>query len=116
MSAIAVVKFQSSRGMGVNGRVGPKTLARLKGETTPSDGPVIYLKRGTSNESGTRTLQAFLKDKFRPTLKVDGDYGPVTEEAVKHWQRKAGMKPAGYIGPKSRARLVELGVFEPLDN
>jgi peptidoglycan hydrolase-like protein with peptidoglycan-binding domain len=77
---------------------------------------VIYLKRGTSNASGTRTLQAFLKDKFRPNLVVDGDYGPATEEAVKHWQRKAGLKPAGVIGPVSRARLVRLGVFEPLED
>jgi hypothetical protein len=79
---------------------------------------VIYLKEGTSNEGGTRDLQAFLKNNFKVLagLVVDGDYGPATTEAVKHWQRKAGLKPAGVIGPKSRARLVELGVFEPLED
>lgn len=85
----------------------------------PYSTQVIYLKEGTSNEAGTRDLQAFLKSNFSEVLAdlvVDGDYGPKTTEAVKHWQRKAGLKPAGVIGPKSRARLVELGVFEPLED
>jgi peptidoglycan hydrolase-like protein with peptidoglycan-binding domain len=118
MSAIAVVKFQSSRGMGVNGRVGPKTLARLKGQTDEAQETqgVVYLKEGTSNREGTIKLQRFLKEKFRPYLKIDGQYGPATTEGVKHWQKKAGFAPVGYIGPVSRRRLVQLGVFEPLTN
>jgi peptidoglycan hydrolase-like protein with peptidoglycan-binding domain len=76
---------------------------------------VIYLKPGTSNAGGTKKLQAFL-NRYRPDfrLKVDGVYGDRTEAAVKVWQRAAGMKPVGVIGERSRARLVQLGVFEPL--
>lgn len=79
---------------------------------------IIYLKEGTSNTGGTTVLQRFLKNNFKVLagLVVDGNFGPATTEAVKHWQRKAGLKPAGVIGPKSRARLVELGVFEPLED
>lgn len=120
MSALAVVKYQSSRGLAVTGRVGAKTLARLEGRTAAPEAPrkpTIYLKPGTSNEGGTKALQRFL-NRYRPAfnLVVDGDYGDATEAAVKYWQRKAGMKPTGVIGSVSRARLVELGVFDELED
>lgn len=119
-TAIAVYRYQTSRGLSGVGAVGPVTLRSLKGTSAPvkePEGAVVYLKRGTSNEAGTRKLQAFLKRAFKvnANLVVDGDYGDATVAAVKHWQKKAGLAPTGEIGPKSRNRLVELGVFEPLE-
>jgi hypothetical protein len=89
-----------------------------RGEPYSTVEKVIYLGPGTSNVAGTKKLQAFLNRAFPKVnhLKVDGKYGDATEAAVKHWQRKAGLKPAGRIGEVSRARLVELGVFEPLED
>jgi peptidoglycan hydrolase-like protein with peptidoglycan-binding domain len=125
-TAVAVYRFQDkTKGLSGVGVVGPKTLAALKGEkaddkppATKPEGPVIYLKRGTNNKAGTRKVQEFVKRVFPGRfgdLVVDGEYGPLTERAVKHWQRKAGLAPDGRIGPKSRARLVKFGVFEPLE-
>lgn len=73
---------------------------------------VVYLGPGTQKHDQVKNLQRWLKETFRVSadLVVDGDYGPATTAAVKHWQRLAGMKPAGVIGPKSADRLKRLGV------
>ena len=73
---------------------------------------VVYLGPGTQKHDQVENLQRWLKNSFEALkdLKVDGDYGEQTVAAVKHWQRKAGWKPAGVIGPKSAARLDALGV------
>lgn len=132
MTALAAYKYQKSVGFAGVGAVGPVTLRSLEGkDVTPTkppkpappvkpSGPVIYLKPGTGNTEGTKALQGFLRNAF-PTqfgkgkeheVIVDGDYGPATEYAVKFWQHKAGLARTGTIGSKSRARLVELGVFK----
>jgi peptidoglycan hydrolase-like protein with peptidoglycan-binding domain len=132
-SAVATARYQhQAKGLSVTGTVGPKTLASLEGPKAPKptkpskpvekDGPPIYLKRGTGNKAGTRALQEFLRRVFpgrfgkgaEHEVVVDGDYGPRTEYAVKHWQKKAGLAPTGEIGPKSHARLVKFGVFDPI--
>lgn len=117
MSAFATAKYQRSRGLAVNGVIGPVTKARLGGkEAEPTKRPEkdapIYLQKGTKKADQVKTLQAFLNRAFPKVnrLKVDGDYGDATEAAVKHWQDKAGLVPTGTIGPKSRDRLIELGV------
>lgn len=122
MTALAVFKYQDTRGLSPNGKVGPKTLAKLRGKTSgkPTPAPVVYLKPGTSNVGGTRDLQEFLRRAFPEMygagtaheVVVDGDYGDRTTAAVKHWQKKAGLARTGTIGVKSRARLVKLGVFK----
>lgn len=124
-SAVATARYQhQAKGLSVTGTVGPKTLESLEGKKAPEkpkpvekDGPPIYLKRGTGNKAGTRALQEFLKRTFKKyaDLVVDGDFGPHTEEATKHWQKKAGLAPTGEIGPKSHARLVKFGVFDPIE-
>jgi N-acetyl-anhydromuramyl-L-alanine amidase AmpD len=40
-------------------------------------------------------LQKFLK------LKPDGSFGPMTDRAVKKWQKAKGLKPDGIVGPKT---------------
>lgn len=78
-----------------------------RGET----GATIYFQKGTKKHDQVKVLQRFLKDKFVPGLKVDGDYGNATEAAVKVWQGKAGFSRTGKIGIQSLNRLRELGVF-----
>jgi len=42
-------------------------------------------------------------------LEVDGEFGPVTEAAVKGFQQKNGLKQDGVVGPVTWARLLASG-------
>lgn len=61
------------------------------------------IKRGDRGEE-VRKLQAAL------SLIADGIFGVVTEEAVKCFQREAGLTPDGIVGAKTWAAL---GISEP---
>ena len=37
---------------------------------------------------------------------VDGNFGPITEEAVKEFQKKKGLTPDGIVGPATLALLI----------
>lgn len=37
---------------------------------------------------------------------VDGNFGPITEEAVKEFQKKKGITPDGIVGPATLALLI----------
>lgn len=52
------------------------------------------LKLGSKGDE-VEDLQAYLK------IKVDGDFGPKTEEAVKKFQRENGLTPDGIVGSKT---------------
>lgn len=54
----------------------------------------MILKLGSKGNE-VKELQEFLG------LKVDGDFGPKTEIAVKKWQKKHGLTPDGIVGPKT---------------
>ncbi len=67
------------------------------------------LSRGASGDD-VRKLQEFLAgDKeIYPEGLVTGYFGPLTEMAIKRWQKKHGIEPVGVIGPRSRERIQEL--------
>jgi peptidoglycan hydrolase-like protein with peptidoglycan-binding domain len=62
----------------------------------------------------TKLQELLAKDKeLYPEGKVTGKFGPLTEEAVKRFQKKYDLKCAdttycGYIGPATRNKLNEL--------
>jgi peptidoglycan hydrolase-like protein with peptidoglycan-binding domain len=56
------------------------------------------LRRGAKG-AAVNTLQQALG------VKVDGDFGPRTEAAVRQWQRDHGLAADGIVGPKSWAKL-----------
>lgn len=70
------------------------------------------LSRGSSGDD-VRKLQEFLaKDKeIYPDGLITGFFGPLTEAAVKKWQEKHGIESIGIIGPKSIAKLKDLGKY-----
>ena len=117
------------------GRVGPKTLAKIKevygsnqttpiNNTTPTNetpqpiqtaqtltGPFVL--GGTSEQN--KVLQKYLaKDPiFYPEGIISGYYGPLTQKAVGRFQEQYGIaKPGdefyGYAGPNTRAKLIEV--------
>lgn len=54
----------------------------------------MVLKKGSQGRE-VKLLQEFLE------IKVDGDFGPKTENAVKTWQKSNGLVADGIVGPKT---------------
>lgn len=94
VSVNAVKQFQSSRGLVADGQVGPKTWPSL----------VYSLKRGSSG-AHVRGLQVVL-NKHSAGLAVDGDFGAVTNSAVRAYQSVNRLAVDGQAGPKSWETLV----------
>lgn len=71
--------------------------------TKPTGGAGPLLKR-RANGPDVRRLQERLSA-HGASLRVDGDFGPATEAAVKAFQRQRGLTPDGIVGPKTWAAL-----------
>ncbi len=62
---------------------------------------MAILKQG-SKGSDVKNIQTLLnKAGAKPKLKVDGIFGPLTDAAVRAFQKKCKLKPDGKIGPKT---------------
>lgn len=94
VSVNAVKKFQAARGLVVDGQVGPKTWASL----------VYSLKQGSSG-AHVRGLQTAL-NKRSAGIAVDGDFGSVTNSAVRTYQNVNRLVVDGVAGPKTWAAAV----------
>ncbi|MFI9627367.1 peptidoglycan-binding protein [Streptomyces sp. NPDC052042] len=94
LSVNAVKKFQSSKGLVADGQVGPKTWPVL----------VYSLQRGGSG-SHVRALQTAL-NKHSAGLAIDGDFGSVTDSAVRSYQSVNRLTVDGQAGPKTWEALV----------
>ncbi|MFB2938807.1 peptidoglycan-binding protein [Aerosakkonemataceae cyanobacterium BLCC-F154] len=97
----AVKRFQKSRGLKVDGIVGPKTwnalLSDLYGDLI-SYFPI--LRRGSKGYCVTelqKSLNLFLTD----ALVIDGIFGSITEAAVRDLQRTYGLVVDGIVGPET---------------
>jgi peptidoglycan hydrolase-like protein with peptidoglycan-binding domain len=63
---------------------------------------------GYAEEGGSRLvrqLQRRLRRDGYATGPVDGLYGPLTERAVRRFQRASGLAPDGVVGPQTRAAV-----------
>lgn len=67
------------------------------GAATP-DAPRPVLRRGARGEA-VRTVQRLL------VVNVDGDFGPITEQAVKDFQKKRDILVDGVVGPQTWREL-----------
>jgi hypothetical protein len=63
----------------------------------------MLLKRGDKG-SAVRLLQTKL-NQHGARLVPDGDFGIKTDQAVRNFQLKSGLKPDGLVGPKTRKAL-----------
>lgn len=73
------------------------TLPRLD-TNTPKSGPLSV---------HVRAVQALLNAKQKTSLKIDGDFGPKTESAVRSWQAWHKLTVDGWIGAQTWSSLVE---------
>jgi peptidoglycan hydrolase-like protein with peptidoglycan-binding domain len=88
------------------------TITKLRiaslGETGDGfDCPNVWLEQGSSKTEQVKKLQTGLKKLGYYTsakgseLKIDGDFGPYTAEAVRAFQRATGHDADGVFGPKT---------------
>lgn len=78
--------------------------ARISGN--PATSAATGMLRMGSKGARVRELQALLTRAGHP-VKVDGDFGTATKEAVKAFQRKQKIKVDGVVGPETVRRLEE---------
>lgn len=70
--------------------------------------PAIWAELGVSGDHVKR-LQSFLNDRYKMGLDVDGDYGPLTRDAVRAFQSSVGVDNDGIVGPITLAKLKANG-------
>lgn len=74
----------------------------------PTNSPVVTertLRRGDDGED-VKAMQQVLVTKGFAQITPDGNYGSGTEEAVRDFQRRNGLKPDGEIGAETRNKLA----------
>ncbi|MFC0558412.1 C40 family peptidase [Halalkalibacter alkalisediminis] len=122
----AVREFQRKNRLQVDGIAGPQTLSTLlaqmggqaptKTSTTTSTGSnstnstIQGMLRFGSKGTQVEQLQQKLKQKGFYTHTITGQFGQMTEAAVRNFQRANGLQVDGIAGPQTIAQLIN----EPL--
>jgi N-acetylmuramoyl-L-alanine amidase len=97
----AVRSFQHDQKIQVDGIIGPVTSKHLQQATEPADQynldaivpyPGRYIEHGSRGKDVKRVQRAV-------GVRPDGIYGPVTEAAVKDYQRRHDLTVDGIVGP-----------------
>jgi peptidoglycan hydrolase-like protein with peptidoglycan-binding domain len=107
MTHAAVIAFQQSKGLVVDGIVGPKTWAALGVPCTappPPPVPCPVLQQGSTGPSVVVLQTALRNSGFNPGP-IDGIFGPMTHAAVIAFQQSKGLVVDGIVGPKTWAAL-----------
>jgi len=91
----AVRRFQGNQGIVVDGIVGPITWSRL----------FITVRRGSTGEA-VKGVQVRMNLRQAAPIDVDGDFGPLTEQAVREFQQSQAIEIDGIVGPITWRRCV----------
>ena len=103
LTEAAVRRFQSARGLVVDGIVGPRTRPALRAPVPLARGAGV----GRAGGSGrVRALQRQLHAVGVGPGPVDGRFGARTEAAVRRFQRARGLAVDGIVGPHTTRRLA----------
>lgn len=112
-TVLAIEGFQAKRGITVTGEVDQATLDRLHSMTRqPTQdemhnilrpGPALLAQGSTGD--GVKDVQARLKQIGWYSPKIDGVYGPQTEEAVRGFQAKRQIPVTGEVDQRTKDRL-----------
>lgn len=98
----SIKQFQFNNGLKPDGIVGKITWNALLKEQ-----PEIEVLTPGANNKKVKLIQQLLQ-KLGYKVTVDGDYGKQTRKAVKKFQKKAGLKTDGVVGPKTWRILNEI--------
>ena len=110
----AVKQFQASKGLEVDGKVGPNTQAALcsalqqipppippnPAPSTECDPAAQTIKRLSSGPLVTRLQNLLAERGFNPGV-VDGTFGDNTDSAVKQFQQANSLSVDGIVGPNT---------------
>jgi N-acetylmuramoyl-L-alanine amidase len=107
----AVLAFQRARGLEPDGIVGPETWRTLYEAGYRLGDRLLMLRRPMLRGEDVAQLQAHLSALGFDCGKVDGIFGPKTEEAVIEFQHNRGLAEDGRVGPEvlTELRLVTRG-------
>lgn len=102
----AVLNFQSSRGLSVDGSAGPQTWEHLidRAPVTTATATWPDVSSGSTGEK-VYSIQLFL-EAHGYSLSIDGDFGPQTAATVKAFQAANGLSVDGDVGPQTWPVLV----------
>nr|MDT0663103.1 N-acetylmuramoyl-L-alanine amidase [Micromonospora sp. DSM 115978] len=106
----AVRTFQQSRGLSVDGRVGPETWRAMDAARWRLGARNLYhaIPDALIGED-VRLLQERLLEMGYDVGRADGVYGARTARAVAQFQREVGLAPDGTCGPQTMNALRRLG-------
>jgi peptidoglycan hydrolase-like protein with peptidoglycan-binding domain len=97
-----VREFQRSESITVDGIVGPQTwraLDRVKKNSGGGYQRLLSVQTPYLKGEDVKRVQRALK------VRVDGLYGPLTEQAVRNFQRREAISVDGIVGPQTWKRL-----------
>jgi Putative peptidoglycan binding domain len=96
LTKTAVEAFQSSRGLGADGIVGPQTWPQL----------IIQVQQGSDGDA-VRAVQSQIHSRGAGAgLAIDGIFGPATNDAVQAFQRLLGLPVDGIVGEQTWNYLI----------
>jgi peptidoglycan hydrolase-like protein with peptidoglycan-binding domain len=97
LTKTAVAAFQSSRGLGADGIVGPQTWPQL----------IIQVQQGSTGDA-VRAVQSQIRSRGDGAnqVTIDGVFGSVTNDAVRAFQTLLGLPADGIVGPQTWNYLV----------
>jgi N-acetylmuramoyl-L-alanine amidase len=105
----AVREFQQNRGLVVDGLVGPETYAALQAARLKLGDRLLSLAGKMFAGDDVAALQERLSELGFDTGRADGVFGPLTEQALKGFQREYGLVSDGVCGPATLRALKQLG-------
>jgi N-acetylmuramoyl-L-alanine amidase len=106
----AVRAFQQQRGLNVDGVVGPQTYRFLEeARWRLGDRILRYSISGVMVGDDARALQQRLAELGFDPGRVDGIFGPKTEQALRDFQRNLDLSADGSCGPATLKAIKALG-------
>ena len=103
LTKAAIASFQSRRGLAVDGVVGPRTRAAFGKRGRPAFGSRT-MKRGDRGWDVAAT-QYILARRGYPPGAIDAVFGPMTDTALRNFQRAYGLSADGLAGPMTISAL-----------
>lgn len=104
----AIKLFQKNRGLAVDGIVGEETWHELVKASYKLGGRLLYLRIPFFEGDDVRELQGSLNSLGFNAGPVDGVFGPLTEKALREFQKSTAVSSDGIVGPSTLKALGNL--------